>query len=132
MSVVRLIATALTVALTACGGGAASEPSAAEQLDPAAFAAATARPETVTVNVHVPDDGSLPGTDLAIPFDRLRARADELPDPATPLAVYCRTGRMSALAVEDLRDMGYRDVVELRGGMEAWGAAGRRLLPPQG
>ena len=37
---------------------------------------------------------------------------------------------MSAEAVQTLRDLGYTDVVELRGGMEAWTADGRDLLIP--
>lgn len=57
-------------------------------LDPAEFGAAIAG-DRVTVNVHVPDQGSLPGTDLAVPFDQITARAAELPrDRSTPLSSY--------------------------------------------
>lgn len=98
-------------------------------LDPAEFGAAIAG-DRVTVNVHVPDQGSLPGTDLAVPFDQITARAAELPrDRSTPLAIYCMRGNMSAIAGQELTAMGYTDVVELRDGMEAWQAAGRPLLP---
>ena len=48
------------------------------------------------------------------------------------MAVYCKSGRMSADAVSTLRQLGYTDVVELRGGMDAWAAGGRELLPPAG
>lgn len=72
----------------------------------------------------------MPGTDLAIPFDQIAARKSELPALTTPLAVYCRSGRMSAIAVQTLSGLGYTDVVELEGGMIAWEAAGRPLLPP--
>ena len=44
-------------------------------------------------------------------------------------AVYCRSGRMSAIAVRELARLGYGTIVELRGGMVAWEASGRRLLP---
>lgn len=98
-------------------------------LDPAEFAAAIAG-DRVTINVHVPDEGSLPGTDLAVPFDRITAEAGQLPpDRSTPLAIYCMTGHMSAIAGPELTALGYTDVVELRGGMEAWQADGRQLLP---
>ena len=80
--------------------------------------------------MHVPDQGSLPGTDLAVPFDQITARAAELPhERSTPLAIYCMTGNMSAIAGPELTALGYTDVVELRGGMQAWRAAGRPLLP---
>lgn len=72
------------------------------------------------------------GTTAAIPFDQLAARADELPsDRSAPLAVYCRTGTMSETAVDALLRMGYVDVVELRGGMQAWTASGRTLVPTE-
>ena len=89
--------------------------------------------DVLVVNVHVPDEGSIAGTDTAIPYDEVRTRETELPaDLATPLAVYCKTGRMSAEAIRTLRDLGYVDVVELRGGMDAWVAEDRELLPPAG
>lgn len=103
---------------------------ASRLVGPAAFAAAVADSRTVTINVHVPDEGSIPGTKLWIPFDQIRAHVRELPAKATRLAIYCRSGRMSAIAARTLQALGYRNVVELRGGMWAWEAAGRRLLPP--
>lgn len=126
------------VATTACSGeradGTAAAPTTAlraEQVAPAEFAAVVADEDVVTVNVHVPDEGSIPGTDAAIPFDQITTGVRELPkERSTPLAVYCRTGRMSTEAVQTLRDLGYTDVVELRGGMEAWTADGRELLTP--
>lgn len=103
----------------------------AEQAAPAEFAAVVADEDVVTVNVHVPDEGSIPGTDAAIPFDQISTSVGDLPqERSTPLAVYCRTGQMSAEAVQTLRDLGYTDVVELRGGMEAWTADGRDLVIP--
>ena len=109
---------------------ASSQTAAAVQLlDPAEFAAAIAG-DRVTINVRVPDEGSLPDTDFALPFDQITARAAELPqDRNTPLAIYCMTGHMSAIAGAQLAALGYTDIVELRGGMEAWQAAGRPLLP---
>lgn len=122
-----MLAALVSLLLAGCGG---SEEVSPQLLPPSAFAEAVARPGTVTLNVHVPDEGSLPGTDLAIPFDRLEERGDELPATSIPLAVYCRSGSMSAEAVETLTRLGYEDVVELAGGMEAWRAEGRQLLPP--
>lgn len=96
-------------------------------MGPAEFARAVAEPDRVTVNVHVPFEGDIPGTDASIPYDEVRALADRLPPPGTPLAVYCRSGSMSAEAAPVLQSLGYVDIVELRGGMQAWTDAGRRL-----
>ncbi|MEO3759691.1 rhodanese-like domain-containing protein [Mycobacterium sp. B14F4] len=105
------------------------EPAAARLVGPAEFAAAVAEPDRVTVNVHIPFEGDIPGTDLSIPFDQIAAHADRLPaDRATGLAIYCRSGPMSTTAAATLRDLGYQDIVELRGGMRAWQADGRPLL----
>lgn len=121
--------------LTACNQGEpAAPPQAAKSspqqlMGPEAFAEALMDPRQVVINVHTPDEGSIQGTDLAIPFDQLRARADELPaGRAAGLAVYCMSGNMSETAVETLTDLGYVDVIELRPGMEAWEQSGRRLL----
>ena len=84
----------------------------------------------MTINVHVPDEGSIPGTDLAIPFDEIATSAELPADLDTPLAVYCRSGNMSADAVDDLEELGYTDIVELDGGFNAWKASGRELEPP--
>ena len=96
---------ALVVALTGalllvgCGGSGVSSKSGPRLVGPNEFAAAVAEPGRVTINVHVPDEGSIAGTDLSIPFDRIEARKSALPGTSTPLAVYCRSGRMSAIAV---------------------------------
>lgn len=112
------------VVLGACD----SEHAAARLVDPDEFVAVIAEPDRLTVNVHVPFEGDIPGTDLSIPFDQIAAQADRLPaDRDTPLAVYCRSGPMSTAAAETLRDLGYTDIVELRGGMSAWQADGRPL-----
>lgn len=93
------------------------------------FATAIGRSDTLTVNVHVPYQGDIPGTDLSIPFDRVAEQSDRLPgDRDATIAIYCRTGPMSATAAETLRSLGYTDVVELEGGMKAWQASGRPLV----
>ena len=45
-------------------------------------------------------------------------------DPARRTIVYCAAGSRSALAADVLRQLGYRDVAHLAGGLEAWKAAG--------
>ncbi|MGI8947320.1 MAG: rhodanese-like domain-containing protein [Ornithinimicrobium sp.] len=131
---------ALTTAVLLIAGCAATTPeaapptasaTAARQLGPEAFAAEIDGGDRFVVNVHTPDEGGIDGTDADIPFDRLEERAAELPqDRDAAIAVYCMTGGMSETAVDTLAGMGYVDLVELRGGMVAWEADGRPLIPP--
>ena len=79
-------------------------------------------------NVHVPDQGSLPKTDLSIPFDQVRGNMDKLPGKDTPIVLYCRSGGMSAQAAAELAAAGYTNLYALGRGFDASKAAGRDLL----
>jgi len=93
----------------------------------AEFAETVARPGVVTINVHVPDEGSIAGTDLTIAYTEVLDDPRLPGDREAPLAIYCRSDRMSTIAAQELVDAGYTDVTELDGGMNAWEAAGRPL-----
>ena len=81
------------------------------------------------VDVKTPYIGEIAGTDLYIPYDQLRARAGELPtDKGARVLVYCRSGVQSAQASQTLLDLGYTNVWNLDGGMNAWTASGRTLV----
>nr|WP_313408267.1 rhodanese-like domain-containing protein [Pseudomonas sp.] len=54
----------------------------------------------------------------------------QLADPELKLVLYCKNSGRSALATLALKDMGYRNVVSLVGGIEAWQAAGRDVRTP--
>ena len=103
-----------------------SDRAAHRLVDPVAFEAAVDDPDAVVINVHVPYEGEIEGTDLFLQYDRIDAAS--LPsDPATPLVVYCRSGSMSAEAVVTLAGLGYTNILELDGGMNAWRATGREV-----
>ncbi len=81
------------------------------------------------VNVKTPYIGEIEGTDLYIPYDQLAARASELPsNKSAKILVYCRSGVESAQAAQTLLDLGYTNVWNLDGGMNAWQASGRTLV----
>ena len=89
--------------------------------------------EFVLLNVKTPYIGEIDGTDLYIPYDQVAARAAELPkDRTAPIVVYCRSGHESAIAAQALLDLGYTNIENLDGGMDAWIASGRKLVqkPP--
>jgi rhodanese-related sulfurtransferase len=96
-------------------------------LTPAEFAATIAEDGVTVVNVHVPYEGHIAGTDAFVPFDSIGSWSDLPDDRTTPIAVYCRSGTMSAAAADSLLELGYTNVVDLAGGMNAWIAAGQQL-----
>jgi rhodanese-related sulfurtransferase len=48
----------------------------------------------------------------------------KLPDPATPIVLYCGGGYRSALAADNLQKMGYTNVISMDGGFRGWKEAG--------
>ncbi len=48
----------------------------------------------------------------------------KVPDPQTPLILYCGGGFRSALAADALQKMGYTNVLSMDGGWRAWTEAG--------
>jgi rhodanese-related sulfurtransferase len=71
---------------------------------------------------HVPDAVNLPLSQLA-------AGVGEL-EPGRRIAVICRSGNRSGMAVQHLRRLGY-DAVNVAGGMAAWQSAGLPVEAPR-
>ena len=48
----------------------------------------------------------------------------KVPDPATPLVLYCGGGFRSALAADAVQKMGYTNVISMDGGWSGWVRSG--------
>jgi len=141
-----LVSMLLVAAVALAGGGtggATAAPASARQTPPetrtvavegggryadvsaAGLAAMLERKDFLLINVHIPYEGEIPGTDLFFPFDQVEANLNKLPaHKGAKLVLYCRSGRMSAIAARTLVKLGYTGVWNLEGGMIAWKQSG--------
>jgi rhodanese-related sulfurtransferase len=82
----------------------------------------------IIVDVRLHDDyvaGHIENS-LWIPLEELELRLSELPADRTIITV-CQTGARSAQAFRILQEAGFPNIASLKGGMEAWVAAGYSL-----
>lgn len=71
------------------------------------------------------DEGHLKGAKLVtVTEEGFLEKAKAVLDPKKPVVVYCRSGKRSAMAVEQLRAAGFI-VNDMEGGITAWTAAGK-------
>jgi rhodanese-related sulfurtransferase len=74
------------------------------------------------------DEGHLMGATLVtVTAEEFLAKAKSKLDPKKAVVVYCRSGKRSAMATEQLRAAGYK-VHDLEGGITAWKAAGKPVV----
>ncbi len=106
----------------AVAGGAYSDASVAE------LQAMLKNKDFTFVNVHIPFEGDIAGTDLSIPYNEIDQNLSKLPaDKGAKIVLYCRSGNMSSIAAKTLVGLGYTNVWNLKGGMVAWEKAGLPL-----
>lgn len=101
-------------------------------VSPAELKAMLQNKDFIFVNVHIPFEGNIPGTDLSIPYDQIGTPENlaRLPaDKNAKILLYCRSGRMSAIAAETLVSLGYTNIWNLKGGMVEWERAGYEIQP---
>ena len=83
-------------------------------------------PVTV-IDVRDPDeyrDGHIEAaTNISRGFLEFRI-AGAVPDPKTPVVLYCQTGLRSVLAAKQLKELGYENVINLGGGYAKWAQTG--------
>ena len=71
------------------------------------------------------ETGHLPGA-IQLSWKELHERAVEvLPNFTAPVVAYCTIGHRSAIAADILQELGYQDVVSVKGGLQAYDAQPR-------
>lgn len=79
-------------------------------------------------SVEEHDTGAIPGTDLNIDFREMAQRHQEIgAGPDDHIVVYCQSGKRSNIAADTLTELGYRNVYNIRGSVNAWMQAGFAL-----
>lgn len=89
--------------------------------------------DAVLVDVREDDEwraGHAPNA-IHVPLGTVPENLDAFPDTDEPVAVICRSGGRSGRAVQWLTHQGF-DVVNVDGGMRAWGAAGKAMRSEDG
>lgn len=80
------------------------------------------------VDVHIPEQKHIPGTDLFAPFNEVAQFKEKLPaDKNTAIYLYCKSGPMANSAAKTLHELGYIHLYNLEGGSDAWQQAGLPL-----
>jgi len=85
----------------------------------------------VVLDVRTPEEFQSERLEGAIMIDyysaEFTARINEL-DRDTPYVVYCRSGNRSRSAVNIMEELGFTDVSEVRGGINAWVQDGQPVV----
>lgn len=104
-----------------------------EEIDPEELE--SRRDEFTVLDIREADEheqGAIPGSRF-LPRGLLeRDLVAAMPDPDTPLVVYCAAGQRSVLAAKTVQEMGYSNVRSLRGGFDRWKAEGRSWSAGEG
>lgn len=90
-------------------------------VNPTEFSGLIRKGDGFLVDVHIPEQIHIPGTDAFIPYNEISTYIGELPeDKSTPILVYCRSGSMSKSASKEISGLGYTNVYDLDGGINAY------------
>src|SRR6266705_4479124 len=72
--------------------------------------------------------GAIPGTDVNIEFREIAKRHKEIGAGLRDhIVVYCQSGKRSNIAADTLTELGYKNVYNIRGSVNAWVQAGYPL-----
>jgi rhodanese-related sulfurtransferase len=96
-----------------------------DRLSPAVLHALLEARDPLLINVHVPWDGDIHGTDARVDYTDIDALENAVGHArCAEIVLYCKGGGMSLKAGNALIERGYGRVRDLLGGTLAWEAAG--------
>ena len=114
-----------TFLLTGCGSEANTNLGAQD------FQTKTQEAGVVTLDVRTPGEfisGHLVNAlNIDVEGSQFDAEIGKLDKEAT-YAVYCRSGRRSQVAIDRMKDAGFKNLVNLNAGVQEWAAAGLPLV----
>jgi rhodanese-related sulfurtransferase len=83
------------------------------------------REDIFLVDVHTPKQAHIKGTDLFVPYSEIEKNKDKFPkDKNTAIYLYCEGGPMGNVAARSLYELGYHNLINLKGGAGAWRRVG--------
>ena len=129
-----LLVIPLVLVVAACGGAAtATHIEAVETVLPGAVADILAVGDHEVLDIRTPEEFAGSHLEGAVNIDFFDPTfADELEalDPDASYVIYCKSGGRSGAAMDMIRELGFGDVHEIDGGIEAWTEAGLPAISP--
>lgn len=122
---------ALLAVLATLLAGCSSDATAVSTVDATQFLQVVAEPEVTVIDVRTPEEyasGHLAGAVNLDVEDPGFAAAIQTLDPEQAFAVYCRSGRRSAVAADAMAGAGFSQVTNLSGGLVDLQAAGATVV----
>jgi rhodanese-related sulfurtransferase len=123
-------AVALAAAAIASVGllaGCSSNNEATKKVDPVEFSEVIAQPGVIILDVRTPEEfnaGHIPNAiNINIADSDFSSEVSKLDKNAT-VAVYCRSANRSAVATNEMAELGFTDMYDMQGGIIDWEAAG--------
>ncbi len=126
----------VAVVLSACGGG-STIPGKEVKVDggsyrnitPAELSKMLDSKDFLFVNVHIPYEGEIEGTDLFVPFTDIEQNISQFPqDKGAKIVLTCLMGDMSTTAARTLVGLGYTNVYNLDKGWVEWERQGYQII----
>ena len=126
-----LIAILLGTTALLAGCSSSSDTSTVENVSADQFVTTSAEPGTVVVDVRTPGEFAAGHVDGAVNIDvespSFGSEIAALPKDTT-YAVYCRSGRRSTLATDQMAEAGFTSLVNLQGGIADLQSAGAPIV----